>query len=108
MNLKLEYGQNALAHTLEVAHLAGIMAAEMGGDPILAKRAGLLHDIGKALTHDHDGNHVDLGAEVCNRYNENTVVINAIYAHHGQQEINSIECGCLCSRCTLSSSSWRT
>ncbi|MCD6190572.1 MAG: ribonuclease Y [Sulfurimonas sp.] len=102
LRYRASYGQNALAHTLEVAHLAGIMAAEMGGDPILAKRAGLLHDIGKALTHDHDGNHVDLGAEVCNRYNENTVVINAIYAHHGQQEINSIECGAVCAADALS------
>ena len=74
----------------------------MGGDPILAKRAGLLHDIGKALTHDHDGNHVDLGAEICNRYNESTVVINAIYAHHGQEEINSIECGAVCAADALS------
>lgn len=102
LRYRASYGQNALAHTLEVAHLAGIMAAEMGGDPILAKRAGLLHDIGKALTHDHDGNHVDLGAEICNRYNEHSVVINAIYAHHGQQEIESIECGAVCAADALS------
>ena len=102
LRYRASYGQNALAHTLEVAHLAGVMASEMGGDVILAKRAGLLHDIGKALTHDHDGNHVDLGAEVCRRYNENEVVINAIYAHHGQQEINSIECGAVCAADALS------
>lgn len=102
LRYRASYGQNALAHTLEVAHLAGVMAAEMGGDATLAKRAGLLHDIGKALTHDHDGNHVDLGAEVCKRYNENTVVINAIYAHHGQEEINSIECGAVCAADALS------
>jgi ribonuclease Y len=102
LRYRASYGQNALAHTLEVAHLAGIMASEMGGDPILAKRAGLLHDIGKALTHDHDGNHVDLGAEICTRYNENEVVINAIYAHHGQQEIHSIECGAVCAADALS------
>ncbi len=102
LRYRASYGQNALAHTLEVAHLAGIMAAEMGGDPILAKRAGLLHDIGKALTHDVDGNHVDLGAEVCRRYNEDEVVINAIYAHHGQQEIHSIECGAVCAADALS------
>ena len=102
LRYRASYGQNALAHTLEVAHLAGIMAAEMGGDPILAKRAGLLHDIGKALTHDHDGNHVDLGADICNRYNENTVVINAIFAHHGHEEINSIECGAVCAADALS------
>jgi len=102
LRYRASYGQNALAHTLEVAHLAGVMAAEMGGDPILAKRAGLLHDIGKALTHDHDGNHVDLGAEVCRRYNENEVVINAIYAHHGQQEIGSVESGAVCAADALS------
>jgi len=102
LRYRASYGQNALAHTLEVAHLAGVMAAEMGGDPILAKRAGLLHDIGKALTHDHDGNHVDLGAEVCRRFNENEVVINAIYAHHGQQEIHSIECAAVCAADALS------
>jgi ribonucrease Y len=102
LRYRASYGQNALAHTLEVAHLAGMMASEMGGDPILAKRAGLLHDIGKALTHDHDGNHVDLGAAICNRYNESSVVINAIYAHHGQEEINSIECGAVCAADALS------
>ncbi len=102
LRYRASYGQNALAHTLEVAHLAGIMAAEMGGDPILAKRAGLLHDIGKALTHDHEGSHVDLGAEICNRYNEHSVVINAIYAHHGLQEIESVECGAVCAADALS------
>lgn len=102
LRYRASYGQNALAHTLEVAHLAGIMASEMGGDPILAKRAGLLHDIGKALTHEHDGNHVDLGAEICNRYNESSVVINAIYAHHGHEEINSVECGAVCAADALS------
>ena len=102
LRYRASYGQNALAHTLEVAHLAGIMAAEMGGDPILAKRAGLLHDIGKSLTHEHDGNHVDLGAEICNRYNEHSVVINAIYAHHGHEEVNSIECGAVCAADALS------
>ena len=102
LRYRASYGQNALAHTLEVAHLAGIMAAEMGGDVSLAKRAGLLHDIGKALTHDHDGNHVDLGAEICRRYNEDDVVINAIFAHHGQEEILSIECGAVCAADALS------
>lgn len=102
LRYRASYGQNALAHTLEVAHLAGIMAAEMGGNVLLAKRAGLLHDIGKALTHDVDGNHVDLGAEVCRRYNEDPVVINAIYAHHGQEEIKSVECGAVCAADALS------
>ena len=102
LRYRASYGQNALAHTMEVAHLAGIMAAEMGGDAILAKRAGLLHDIGKALTHDQNGSHVDLGAEVCRRYNEDEVVINAIYAHHGHEEIKSIECAAVCAADTLS------
>ena len=102
LRYRASYGQNALGHTLEVAHLAGIMAAEMGGDVRLAKRAGLLHDIGKALTNDVDGNHVDLGADICNRYNEDSVVINAIYAHHGHQEIESIECGAVCAADALS------
>jgi len=102
LRYRASYGQNALAHTLEVAHLAGIMASEMGGDARLAKRAGLLHDIGKSLTHEHEGNHVDLGANICNRYDENSVVINAIYAHHGHEEINSIECGAVCAADALS------
>lgn len=102
LRYRASYGQNALAHTLEVAHLAGIMAAEMGGDSRLAKRAGLLHDIGKVLTHDANGNHVDLGADICNRYNEHDVVINAIYAHHGHEEIGSIECGAVCAADALS------
>jgi len=102
LRYRASYGQNALAHTLEVANLAGIMAAEMGGNVKLAKRAGLLHDIGKALTHDFEGSHVDLGAEICRRYNEDPVVINAIYAHHGLQEIETIECAAVCSADTLS------
>ncbi len=102
LRYRASYGQNALAHTLEVAHLSGVMASEMGGDAKLAKRSGLLHDIGKALTHDNDGNHVDLGAEICRRYNEDSVVINAIYAHHGHEEINSIECGAVCAADALS------
>ena len=102
LRYRASYGQNALAHTLEVAHLAGVMATEMGGDVRLAKRAGLLHDIGKALTYEHDGNHVDLGADICNRYNEDEIVINAIYAHHGHQEINSVECGAVCAADALS------
>lgn len=102
LRYRASYGQNALAHTLEVAHLAGIMTAEMGGDIALAKRAGLLHDIGKALTHDSEGSHVELGADICRRYNENEVVINAIYAHHGHEDIKSIECGAVCAADALS------
>jgi ribonucrease Y len=102
LRYRASYGQNALAHTLEVAHLASIMAAEMGGDALLAKRAGLLHDIGKALTHDHEGSHVDLGVDICKRYGEDPVVINAIYAHHGYEEIQSVECGAVCAADVLS------
>jgi len=102
LRYRASFGQNALAHSLEVAHLAGIMAAEMGGDPVLAKRAGILHDIGKSLTHEHVGSHVDLGAEVCTRAHENDVVINAIYAHHGLQEAKTVECAAVCTADALS------
>jgi ribonuclease Y len=102
LRYRASYGQNALAHTLEVAHLAGTMASEMGGDSILARRAGLLHDIGKALTHEQEGNHIDLGVGICNLYNENATVINAIKAHHGHEDILSVECGAVCAADALS------
>lgn len=102
LKYRASYGQNALAHSLEVAHLAGIIAAECGGDETLARRAGLLHDIGKALTHDFEGSHVDLGGELCKRYKEHPVVINAIYAHHGNEEATSIESAAVCTADTLS------
>ncbi|AJC85142.1 ribonuclease Y [Campylobacter peloridis] len=102
LRYRASYGQNALAHSLEVAHLAGIIAAECGGDEKLARRAGILHDIGKALTHEFEGSHVDLGAELCKRYKEHPVVINAIYAHHGHEEATSIESAAVCTADTLS------
>ncbi|MFA6757443.1 MAG: ribonuclease Y [Sulfurospirillaceae bacterium] len=102
LKYRASYGQNALGHSLEVAHLAGIIAAETGGDEQLAKRAGILHDIGKALTHEYAGSHVDLGAEVCKRYKEHPVVINAIYAHHGHEEATSVEAAAVCAADTLS------
>ncbi|MGG7048121.1 MULTISPECIES: ribonuclease Y [unclassified Campylobacter] len=102
LKFRASYGQNALAHSLEVAHLAGIIAAETGGDEKLAKRAGILHDIGKALTHEFEGSHVDLGAEVCKRYKEHAVVINAIYAHHGHEEATSVESAAVCAADALS------
>ena len=102
LKFRASYGQNALGHSLEVAHLAGIIASETGGDEILAKRAGLLHDIGKALTNDFAGSHVDLGADICNRYKEHPVVINAIYAHHGHKEATSVESAAVCTADTLS------
>jgi len=102
LKFRASYGQNALGHSLEVAHLAGIIAAECGGDEILARRAGILHDIGKALTHDFAGSHVDLGADICKRYKEHDVVINAIYAHHGHEEATSVESAAVCAADTLS------
>lgn len=104
LKYRASYGQNALAHTLEVAKLAAIMAAEMDGDEKLAMRAGLLHDIGKALTQEHGGSHVDLGVEVCRRHNEHPTVINAIYAHHGHEEPNGVESAAVCAADTLSAS----
>lgn len=102
MRYRASYGQNALAHTLEVAKLASVMAVEMGGNEKLALRAGLLHDIGKALTQEHGGNHVDLGVEVCKRYNEHPTVINAIYAHHGHEEPDGVESAAVCAADVLS------
>ncbi len=102
LKYRASYGQNALAHTLEVARLARVMATEMGGDEKLAMRAGLLHDIGKALTQDFGGSHVDIGAEVCKRHNEHPTVINAIYAHHGHEEFDSVESAAVCAADTLS------
>lgn len=102
LRYRASYGQNALAHTLEVAHLAGLIAAQMGGDSILARRAGIMHDIGKALTHEAPGSHVDLGAEVCKRYNECETVINAIYAHHGHEEPINVESAAVCAADALS------
>ncbi len=102
LKYRASYGQNALAHSLEVARLARVMAAEMDGDEKLALRAGLLHDIGKALTQDFVGSHVELGADLCRKYNEHPTVINAIYAHHGHQEPDSVESAAVCAADTLS------
>jgi ribonuclease Y len=102
LKYRASYGQNALAHTLEVARLARVMAAEMGGDEMLALRAGLLHDIGKALTQEMGGSHVEIGAELCRRYHEHPTVIYAIYAHHGQEEPDSVESAAVCAADTLS------
>ncbi len=102
MKFRASYGQNALGHSLEVAHLAGLIASQTGGDDILARRAGILHDIGKALTHEYTGSHVDLGAEICKRYKEHPAVINAIYAHHGHEEAQSVEAAAVCAADSLS------
>jgi len=102
MKYRASYGQNALAHTLEVAKLARVMAAEMGGDEKLALRAGLLHDIGKALTQDFGGSHVDIGVDLCRRHGEHPTVINAILAHHGHEEPDSVESAAVCAADKLS------
>lgn len=102
LKYRASYGQNALAHSLEVAHLAGIIAAECGGNTRLARRAGILHDIGKALTHEYEGSHVDLGAMVCERHKEHPVVLNAIFAHHGHEDALSIEAAAVCTADVLS------
>jgi ribonuclease Y len=82
MHYRTSYGQNILLHSKEVAHLAGIMAQELSLDAVMARRGALLHDIGKVLTHEHEGTHVQLGVEVATKYGENPLVVNCIAAHH--------------------------